>query len=112
MKILILVLAVLLVQEALAWDMKHWGDWWWKQETASPEKSKHHHKHHKHYRHHHHHPQTCVPMPTSCATTTAPPGKPSVIPITDIDPFFPYNIGGKLTDAGVNCSDSLTSQVV
>lgn len=108
MKILILVLAVLLAQETIAWDMKSWGNWWWKQDTT-PVKSKH-HKHHKHYRHHHHHPQVCIPQPTTTRVRGTP--SPIPIPIEESDPFFPYNIGGMLNDTGVNCSDSLTTQAV
>lgn len=126
MKILNLALAVLLVQETLAWDINHWSGWWWKQDATTPAKSKHHHKHHKHYRQHHHYPQTCVPtsVPISCTTAADSSFGPSFdAPIDDtddiefllpdsIDPFFPYNIGGNLNDTGVNCSDSLTNQVV
>lgn len=106
MKLLICVLAVLLIKETLAWDMWNWDHKWWKQNTA-PSKHK---KHHKHHRHHHHRPQTCIPVTATTKTLSAIPGEPTGLP--DLDPFYPYNLGGKLTDSGATCSNLLSTQVV
>lgn len=106
MRLLICVLAVLLIQETIAWDIRDWDYKWWKQDTA-PAK---HHKHHKHHRHHHHRPQTCIPIKKS-TTTSGLQVEPSLGPI-QVDPFYPNNIGGKLNEAGATCSNLLTTQVV
>lgn len=106
MKFLILVVVTaLLAQVTIAWDVRNSDYWWWKKKSI-PDK---HHKHHKHHRHHHHRTETCVPNPT----TIIPPigAEPSAIPV-DVDPFYPYNIGGKLNQPGASCSNTLTSRVV
>ncbi|KAL7328688.1 hypothetical protein PS15p_206918 [Mucor circinelloides] len=105
MKFLILVVVTaLLAQVTIAWDVRNSDYWWWKKKSI-PDK---HHKHHKHHRHHHHRTETCVPNPT----TIIPPigAEPSAIPV-DVDPFYPYNIGGKLNQPGASCSNTLTSRV-
>ncbi|KAG1100098.1 hypothetical protein G6F42_017723 [Rhizopus arrhizus] len=105
MKFLILVvITALLAQVTIAWDVRNSDYWWWKKKSTSGK----HHKHHKHHRHHHHRTETCVPNPTT--TTSLVGAEPSAIPV-DIDPFYPYNIGGKLNQPGASCSNTLTSRV-
>lgn len=106
MKFLILVvITALLAQVTIAWDVRDSDYWWWKKKSTSGK----HHKHHKHHRHHHHRTETCVPNPIT--TTSLVGAEPSAIPV-NIDPFYPYNIGGKLNQPGASCSNTLTSRVV